>query len=288
MFDRKELKTKAKAVLSRSYIMIFLACLAVTLISGGGVGTNINKLRSLNPESMSNVRILLISGIVGLLCVIAVLFTIFIVSPLIVGLKKFMLNTSKGQTNLEDLLFAFKNNYANVTLTMFMKNLYIFLWSLPSFIPLLAGIFYFSLLERVADLVVMVQADSILAVMSLMAISTTLLIFTAIFSIPSFIKELQYSLVVYILADNPDMKWSDAIARSKEMMVGNKWAYVKLLLSFTGWYLLCNFVCCLGNIVLTPYVEATVAQMYIELSGQSADYENNYNPNEFFSGFQNF
>ena len=126
MFNRKELKTKAKLVLSRSFFMSFLACLAVSLVSGGGIGADLRKLQNINPETMGNVKMLLVSGIVGLLGIIGILFFILLVSPLFVGLKKFMLNTAKGQCNIEDLLFPFKNNYKNITFTMFMKNLYIF------------------------------------------------------------------------------------------------------------------------------------------------------------------
>lgn len=288
MFDRKELKTQAKAVLSRSYFMIFLACLATTLVSGG-TGMNFQKLRSIDPATMSDVKMLLISGIVGVLAIIGILFTIFLVAPLSVGLKKFMLNTTKGHSNLEDLLYAFKNNYKNITLTMFMKNLYIFLWGLPAFIPLLVGVAVFDLPQKVTLLTEKIQADSVGAALALIGISTVLLIFTLIFSIPSIIKDLQYTLVSYLLADDSSMNWRSAIAKSKELMVGNKWAFIKLIFSFTGWYLLCNMACCLGNFVLLPYIEATYAQMYIEISGQRADYEEtNYNQRDFFSDFGGF
>ncbi|MBE7015210.1 MAG: DUF975 family protein [Ruminococcaceae bacterium] len=289
MINRKELKTKAKAVLSRSYFMIFLACLAVTLVSGGGTGLNLQKLQNIDPSQISNVKLLLICGIIGILTIIGILFFILLVSPLYVGLKKFILNTSKGSCNLEDLLFPFKNNYKNITFTVFMKNLYIFLWSLPSFIPLVLGITVFDLPDTVMLLVQRIQADSVPAALTLIALSTLLMLLTIIFSIPSIIKDLQYSMVQYILADDPDTNWKTAIAKSKEMMVGNKWEYVKLMFSFTGWYLLCNLACCLGNFVLTPYIETTFAQMYIEISGQSSDYQqNSYNENNFFRGFGSF
>ena len=96
-------------------------------------------------------------------------------------------------------------------------------------------------------------------------------------------------MVQYILADNPEMNWKTAIAKSKEMMVGNKWAYIKLMFSFTGWYIISNMVCCIGNFILTPYIEATYAQMYIEISGQKSDYqENSYQQGDFFGGFGGF
>lgn len=288
MINRKELKAKAKIVLSRSYFMTFLACLAVTLVSSGRIGASTQSLRGLNPETMSNIKMLLASGIIGLLSIIGVLFFILLVSPLFVGLKKFMLNTSKGSSNLEDLLFPFKNNYKNIAFTMFMKNLYIFLWSLPAVIAVIALVFLFDLPQKVPTLVEQIKADSVSATLKMISMSTSILLVSIIFSIPSIIKDLQYSMVQYILADYPDLNWKAAIAKSKEMMVGNKWAYVKLLFSFTGWYIISNMVCCIGNFILTPYIEATFAQMYIEISGQSDDYsQSTYQSTTFYTGFGN-
>ena len=289
MFDRKELKTKAKQVLSGSYFMVFVACLAVTIASGGLTGSGAQKLQYVDFEQMSNLKILAICAIMGLLVILGTLFYIFVTSPIVVGLKKFMLNTTKGGCNIRDLLYPFKNNYKNITLTMFLKTLYVFLWSTLSFIPTIIAFCCFDLHGTILKLVEGVRQDSISSALMLMGISTLLLIFTIIFSIPSIIKDLQYSMVQYILADDPDMRPKSVIERSKEMMIGNKWAFVKLLFSFTGWYLLCTFACCLGSIVLTPYVEATVAQMYIKISGQEADYEHaTFQQTNFFNNFGNF
>lgn len=286
MFDRKELKTRAKAVMARSYFMMLIACFVVSLVSGGGGGISFKRTYNLDLTQMSNVRALLIFGIIGLLLIIAILFSIFLTSPLAVGLKKFMLNTSKGYCTLEDLLFPFKNNYKNILLTQFMKNLYVFLWSLPALIPFIA---YFSMADKIIYLIEQVKADSVPAALSLIGLSSGVVLITLVLSIPSIIKELQYSMVSYILADEPDKNWKVALSESKEMMVGNKWAYVKLAFSFTGWYILCLFACCIGPIVLTPYIEATYAQLYIQLSGQTADYDNiQAQQNNFFGGFSNF
>jgi uncharacterized membrane protein len=169
-----------------------------------------------------------------------------------------------------------------------MKNLYIFLWSLPAFIAGIAFIFVFNLPEKIPYLVEQIRADSVPAALKMLTMSTSLLLITILFSIPSIIKDLQYSMVQYILADNPDTNWKSALSKSKEMMVGNKWAYVKLMFSFTGWYIISNMVCCIGNLLLTPYIEATYAQMYIEISGQSADYSQyNYQNTTFYTGFGN-
>ena len=45
-------------------------------------------------------------------------------------------------------------------------------------------------------------------------------------------------MVPYLLAENPDMDSKEAFARSKEMMMGEKWNAFVLGLSFLGWQIL--------------------------------------------------
>lgn len=53
-----------------------------------------------------------------------------------------------------------------------------------------------------------------------------------------FIKQYSYRLVPFIMAENPDIKWKDAITLSRKMMNGNKWRTFVFDLSFWYWYLL--------------------------------------------------
>ncbi len=288
MFDRKVLKSRAKAVLSRSFFMTLIACIIVSLASSGGVGFSTQRLQGINFANMSHIRVAAIFAVIGLLVIAGIAFLILVTSPLIVGLKYFMLRTADGETNLENLLYPFKNGYKNIVLVQFIKNLYIILWSLLGLIPMLIGFWKFGLYGKIEELVLSIQNDSVASALSLMAMMSGLSVLTLIFSIPGLIKELQYSMVDYILADDPYMSPSKAIGKSKEMMVGNKWALVKLSLSFVGWYFAANLFCCLGSLILRPYIEATYAQMYLEISGQSKDYTNNATPNNPFEGFGGF
>ncbi len=268
MFDRKVLKTRAKAVLARSYMTIFIACFLVGLIGGGGLGISTRRVQSMNFAEMSNLRILAIFAVLAGLSVIAVAFMIFLVAPLRVGLKKLVLSAASGQEKLEQLLYPFKSNYKNIVLTLFMKNLFVTLWSLLGLIPLGIGIRKFDLINTITSLSQQVAEDSVKAAATLLAIMSVLLIFTLIFSIPATIKELQYALTEYILADNPDTAWRTAIGRSKEMMAGNKWGLVKLYFSFAGWYVAATIFCCIGPLALEPYIEATLAEMYLDICGR--------------------
>ncbi len=290
MFDRKILKNRAKTVLSRSFPTSLLACFLVSLAGSGGAGISTRQLEGLNLANMSNLRIAAIFAVAGLLVIAGLAFLILVTSPLSVGLKYFMLRAADGDVRIENLLYPFKNGYKNIIWVQFVKNLYIILWSLVGLIPLIIGLWKFGLYEKIQELTANMNGESLLPAFTLLAIMSLLSVVTLIFSVPGLIKELQYSMVEYILADDPYMPRSKAIGKSKEMMVGNKWALVKLAFSFAGWYIAANMFCCLGSIVLRPYIEATYAQLYLELSGQNKDYSDytNPQPNNPFDGFSGF
>lgn len=266
MFNRKELKERAKLVLLRSYSKIFLACLAVNLISGGGLGVSTKKLRGVDFSAMPPEKTLMVFVIVIALSLIAAALSIFVFAPLAVGLKKFMTENAKADAPLELLFYPFGDNYKNIVLVQFIKGLFVFLWSLPAILPSLALAFFVGDIESLA---IGVTAGSIFDALRLSGIVLLWLALTLVLAIPSIIKELQYVLVPYILADNPDTEWRDALSKSKEMMVGNKWAYVKLILSFALWWIAANLLCCIGGFLVIPYVEATECEMYLELAGKT-------------------
>lgn len=97
--------------------------------------------------------------------------------------------------------------------------------------------------------------------------------------IPGIIKTLEYKMVPYILAEEPNISSAEAFARSRQMMKGNKWKLLVLELSFIGWYFLAGFVGFLlgmipaaGSVLaavpgfcLDPYVYATHAELYMAL-----------------------
>ncbi|MBA4688752.1 MAG: DUF975 family protein [Candidatus Galacturonibacter soehngenii] len=80
--------------------------------------------------------------------------------------------------------------------------------------------------------------------------------------IPGIIKSYEYAMVPYILAENPGIDSKRAFELSKEMMMGEKWNYFVLGLSFIGWYLLGFLACCIGVVFVSPYYEATMAEFY--------------------------
>ncbi len=89
--------------------------------------------------------------------------------------------------------------------------------------------------------------------------------------IPGVVKKYAYSMVPYILADNPQMEHQEAIQLSKDMTLGHKLDMWVLDLSFLGWYLLGLILCGLGGIFVNPYYESTRAELYLILRGAAIE-----------------
>lgn len=83
-----------------------------------------------------------------------------------------------------------------------------------------------------------------------------------LFCIPGIIKNYEYRMIPYIVAENPDIDRKRAFEISKEMMRGEKFNTFVLELSFLGWYLLGALACCIGVIFVMPYMQATYAELY--------------------------
>lgn len=66
---------------------------------------------------------------------IGILLTAFIFNPLVVGGNKFFYNNIKRNEDLGVVSFAFDHGYRNVAYTMFMRDLFTFLWTLLFIIP---------------------------------------------------------------------------------------------------------------------------------------------------------
>ena len=96
--------------------------------------------------------------------------------------------------------------------------------------------------------------------------------------VPGIYWDYCYTLVPYLLAENPYMSATRAMELSKQMMDGEKWNTFVLQLSFIGWYLLCSITFGIGFIFLEPYVQATFAELYAALRAKALanGYTNEY------------
>lgn len=83
--------------------------------------------------------------------------------------------------------------------------------------------------------------------------------------IPGIVKAYAYSMVPYILADNPNIGYKRAVELSVQMTDGEKFNIFVLGLSFLGWYLLGALAFGLGGLFVNPYKNATEAELYLVL-----------------------
>lgn len=82
-------------------------------------------------------------------------------------------------------------------------------------------------------------------------------------------KALQYSLVLFIFKDNPDMDSKEIVEKSAELMDGKIGAYIGLQLSFIGWAFLAAFTFGIGFLWLMPYMQVSQINFYRNLVNET-------------------
>ena len=237
MWTRALLKANAKTVLRGSYWRVFLACLVVTLLSGGfDLNVNYNAgadsaaadlAASISgstgfPFSML-VPIFLGIGMLALLLFLAaaLCWGILVTPVLQVGHARYLTANRSGDPGLSTLFSGFGGGrYWNTVGVMFWMNLRVFLWSL-------------------------------------------LLI------VPGIIKSYQYRFVPFLLAENPTLDAARALEISRMMTDGEKLHIFVLDLSFLGWRILGLLLLGIGSLFVAPYPAATEAELYAALRAKA-------------------
>lgn len=140
MWTRAMLKTNARAALKKNYVNVVIASLIFAFISGafgsssaGNRGASSFTAGNLSKDFISFLT--MIFGIIIIIGIIGILLTIFVFNPLKVGVQKFFIENHYSNSGLSSLLWAFKTNYSNTVKTMFLMQVYLFLWSLLFAIP---------------------------------------------------------------------------------------------------------------------------------------------------------
>lgn len=83
--------------------------------------------------------------------------------------------------------------------------------------------------------------------------------------IPGIILGLGYSMVPFILVEEPQLSIPETLKKSREMMKGHKWQLFLLELSFIGWIFLSIFTLGIGLLWVEPYVVTTMVAYYEDL-----------------------
>ncbi len=232
MWERKELKQRAKEVLRTSYWKAFLVSIILGFVTGSGNLPNFN-LGSDNSSGYSSSSgldldwgfwapfLAIAVGAFIIVLIFALAFRIFLCFPVEVGAMRYFKQSAEQEVNLNHLGFAFqKQRYWDVVKTMVWRALLNFLWFL-------------------------------------------LLI------IPGIVKSYAYSMVPFILAENPNIGYKRAVELSKQMTQGHKLNIFVLDLSFLGWILLGTLACFVGVLFVLPYINATKAELYLVLRNEA-------------------
>lgn len=157
MWTRSALKSYAKDFLRRHYWKAFLVCLIATLLSGGGSSdsnsnqdhtnyTNdfnvIEEFDTDNPvfnfatRSFQSPLFRITGGISTLIIVIFVILLITVGFAIEVGQARFFLQGFKGKVKIRTLFSTFNfEEYFPIVKTIFLKNVYNFLWYLLLIVP---------------------------------------------------------------------------------------------------------------------------------------------------------
>ncbi|RCW51713.1 DUF975 family protein [Paenibacillus prosopidis] len=224
MWDRKELKRRAKDVLRKSYWKAFLVSIILAFFSGGGSAPSFNLNGGSSDSSGADMDwgsfapfLAIIIIVMIFVILFALAFRIFLGFPLEVGSMRYFKQSAEHEANLNHLGFAFnKHRYLDIVKAMLWRGFLNFLWFL-------------------------------------------LLI------IPGFVKAYAYSMVPFILADNPNIGYRRAVDLSNQMTRSHKFRIFVLDLSFLGWILLGLLALFIGVLFVLPYINATKAELYLKL-----------------------
>ena len=154
--------------------------------------------------------------------------------------------------------------YGNVLLKMLVPIILVFISTF---------LFGFSIGGSIASLTLSSPTTSSAAFGILGIISIIVLIVSIIWSS---IKSLNYSLVYYLLYDNPEMTGKEIANRSEQLMQGNRWKFFVLGLSFIGWMILSAFTFNIGLLWVFPYLTFATIIFYENLADGNVS---NYNVN---------
>ncbi|MCI8957282.1 MAG: DUF975 family protein [Eubacterium sp.] len=173
MWSRVELKTSAKQILQKNYWGAVLVGLILSICLGGaGVDSVFNVSDFMNKravniqndvisdglghdftyhihnsynhiagrvinfiDNISYTTMLMILILVFIILIAAVAISAFVLAPIEVGCRRWMLKNRTDNPQFGEIAFGFKDGYLNIVKIMFCRNLFITLWSLLFVIP---------------------------------------------------------------------------------------------------------------------------------------------------------
>lgn len=137
MWDRKDIKARGKAAFMKNYGSCVLAALLMGLLFNFASGSNAaNVGNSGIMTSVDEEMMTVMALIIFVAALIAIILGVFIKNVIEVGGCKFFIDNQTGRPGVGTLFSVFRSgNYMNVVVTLFFRDLYIFLWSLLFVVP---------------------------------------------------------------------------------------------------------------------------------------------------------
>lgn len=149
MYLNTELKMNGKNAFRRNYWPCVGAAVVVSLLTVGGggssVASNASDLSDIFSDSTTSVDHIMsipagLAGmavsILGVIAILAVLFSFFVSNVIEVGGDRFFIQNRDSTPTVGTIFDGFKSGkYLNIVKTMFLKDLYTFLWTLLLIIP---------------------------------------------------------------------------------------------------------------------------------------------------------
>jgi len=89
--------------------------------------------------------------------------------------------------------------------------------------------------------------------------------------VPGIIAAMAYSQAFFLLAEDKTLTPMDALAKSKQLMEGNKWKLFCLCWRFFGWALLSILTVGIGFLFLVPYMQVSFAKFYDDIPKTGAE-----------------
>lgn len=240
MWERKQLKERAKITFKRFYWKAVLVSFIAFMLTGGmsQVASSASDLQDTYNSSYSenyteeyedlgtgvvedlfaNGLVLFFVNAIIVVLILSLVIKLFIAYPITIGKNNYFMGIREEEKPVKTILSAYKSGKLKSSVfTMFTMDIFIYLWSL-------------------------------------------------LLLIPGIVKSYEYRMIPYILSENPNISRKRAFEISKHMMNGNKWNVFELDLSFIGWHILS--ICTLGLLsvfYVNPYVESTNAELYAYL-----------------------
>ena len=139
MWNRQEVKAIGKANFRKQYLKAVVLALLMTLLGGTTSTASSSSRWSVNftetAEKLPDQLAALIGVGALVMAVAAIAIGIFLINPLKLGISRYFLRLQDEEPADWDITYFFNNCWGNVVKTLFLKDLYIFLWTLLLIIP---------------------------------------------------------------------------------------------------------------------------------------------------------